>query len=369
MQGSPELAQSFISAVTPGAQSSSLGLTSLILSNNPLSPSFKKELFGSLLSCAPNLLELRLDVSRLTLSDAEALAAYISDSRCQLSKFTANANSMGYAGVKRIVLACQQSYSLEHVEMYANGGDNPWQDVEQAEDDGELQDPSQPAMPVEGEGDGGTMDVVGGSGCGWKLGEPHLRRILIRNTFLKRQVQQEALTILRYARIMLPSNHSRAQTNFAPFVSDKPSPTDQGDPRTSSLTRFQSLPTEIQLAIFSFLGPHLSPAQFLNVVEFATDRGKLPRLFVFPPFSRRTSENGTRSENTAKTPGPKSGSLVRGSRGPGGITIAHKGKALPLQEPSFSSHPPAFQERVEERLRWFQLMGCECYDSLSTKRQ
>ena len=364
--GTSELALSFVSALSfhktePYIFSS---LSYLNLSTNPLSSEFKQALFSSL----PSLVSLRylsLSMTGLDQTDADAIAAYIG--QCRLICFNASSNNIGYRGLKKILTAMKRCYTLEGVEMYANGIGDMDDDVEESSDDNDEEQPGYSDLKK------GQLEV----GVWQRLHfASRLHRILTRNLYLKRTVRNQAFELLRSSRLLLLNrrsandrphseldllvelvakeepHHSSCSIHqhnceclptFHRSYSRAPSPVSINDPDTSnSHFPFTRLPIEIQLMILSELAPILSSSQQIRIFEHAIDKTTLPVLFLYLP-----SSNGRGGVKTIRT--------VGGGARPGADIFGPRSTVTPTCS-------VAENGREKERQRWLELVKCDAYD-------
>jgi hypothetical protein len=307
----------------------------LILSNNPLSAEFKQTFF-TLLPVLPSLQHLHLSFTGLTKVDAGFLASYIdhADRDCKLVDLRANANDMGYWGVRKVVNALRRCWTIEKVELFANGRDVS---DDHDEDDKDTDDEMRHSVPSYIPPQGAITSMAAGSGTGWEDLDENLKNTLARNIYLKRRVIKQALKLLRYCRPLLWQNstpHPDISTVEPLYSKDlecspRPQPTTQDDPSSRNLhttISFMDLPTEIQLSVLSHLAPSLSTSQKLRIFEYASDKTTLPTLRLCLPSSQslppRRQSNGIPdplilglelAPNDIRKRGKKTGSLSRPS--------------------------------------------------------
>lgn len=306
----------------------SSSLYCLNLSSNPLSSGFKQALFASLPSL-PSLHVLALSMTGLNQADTGALAAYIG--QCRLTDFNASANNMGYSGLKRILKAMKRCWTLERVDLYANDIENKGDDEYESSEEERPRNIGLAFMDAE---------------TRWQILECQLRRILSRNSYLKRTVRDQAFELLRYSRLLLlnclpdhgrlnsepdlleelvgqeASHHSRCCHNceclptFHNSQFRTPSPVLIDPPRVStSHFPFTHLPIEIQLTILSHLAPILSSSQHVRIFEHAVDKTTLPDLSLrLPPSS---GAGGILRVTSSSISTHASGGLGGGFAGPG----------------------------------------------------
>ncbi|KAF7310408.1 hypothetical protein HMN09_00582800 [Mycena chlorophos] len=329
-----EIAAKFASALN----SSRLELLSLT-SNRTLSNSFLHE-FLPLLD-APELHELHLSAIGLTAEAAPPIVEYLSSPRCRLHALNCNGNSLGYRGVRSIVRAVERhNFTILTLEMYSNHAESAPTSSDNTEDDEDEE----------------RIDGVASSAAGldaWKANEAHIRRLLLRNSHLKRVTEKDALSLLRYSRPLLLTHSTASATTPATRCDNcscgssslKSAPVDP-DPLQSTNTgfAFRSLPTELQLYIMSFLAPSLSPAQRVRIYTYAASPATLPRttlclsgfpikgtsMCVLDPAMMPFGSSGS---------GGCSGGRCAGSGGKS--VVCHK---------------------EQQRTEWLKTVGCDTYD-------
>lgn len=131
---------------------------------------------------------------------------------------------------------------------------------------------------------------------GWLTLQASMKTILTRNVFSKRQTAREALSLLKYSRLMLqPLSPPETVSSCAECECI---PTVLQNTASPSNSLFHGLPVEIQLAILSQLAPTLSTQQQLKVFTYATDLRTLPSLRLCLPASK--------SSETQRLPDPGS---------------------------------------------------------------
>ncbi|KAF9459681.1 hypothetical protein BDZ94DRAFT_1171238 [Collybia nuda] len=355
--GKPDTLATFIDAVN------SSRLQSLSLANNlNLSDNFVKILLPGLTS--PHLRELYLSALGLSPISIPYITAYLSTpSRCSnLHTFKCNANTLGARGVNAIIEAIEnRNYMLQTVELYSNQLSS-LDLASLSETDNEERDPN-----------------------AWRSSDLHLRRVLDRNKYLKRETEEGALRLLKYARPLLlrcPPETSLSTLDVVPCSSScvcippshSPSEALESSLKTSTPSQYAALPTEIQHHILSFFAPTLSPAQRVRIYRYASDPNTLPQLLPclptrtahpnFKPSSSKLSPN-TPPGNTFCVPDPstlafdpgqnkKVWSFSDGGVGLGGGCAA--GKCM-------GSHNSVLCHREQDRMRWLEVVGCTAYDA------
>jgi hypothetical protein len=219
-----------------------------VTSNRYLSDTFLTHFLSSL--DAPHLHELHCSGISLTPMSGNTISAYISSPRCRLHVLKCNGNSLGLRAIRSIIRAVRDgNYSLRNIEFYANQLET---DVV-GSTDGESE-----------EGQEGMRD--------WVDCEDLLKRLLLRNIHLKREVNNQSLVLLRCARsLLLHSERNGTQVLL------------ENIPTAKSFFSFTSLPLELQHYILSFLAPSLSSYQLVRIFRYASSIQTLPQLL--PPLS------------------------------------------------------------------------------------
>lgn len=318
IRGDAQLATDFVSA--------SPQLSSLVLSSNPLSPEFKRTLF-SLLPELPCLAALHLSMTGLDSTDARALAAYITRG-CKLVELHASSNNMGYKGVRALARAVQHCWTMEKMDVYGN-------DIEADEQD-----------------DSESDDEWGG----WQTLRDDVKNIVARNVFLKSQTAREALTLLKYSRLMLqplPSPETASSCTDCDCVPVTPQNT-QSPPSTSPL---HALPVEIQLAILSQLAPTLSTQQRLRVFAFATDMRTLPSLRLCLPASKSSATQCLPDPGSLAFPSQMTGKRFGSLRRDTTNTNVHT-----CGDGNCMGNKSVLCKRKTDRQKWLGQIGCDSYD-------
>ncbi|KAF9478766.1 hypothetical protein BDN70DRAFT_993960 [Pholiota conissans] len=285
--GTADLAEDFVAALSFSSTSSysTSSLCHLVLTNNPLSPSFRTTLI-SLLSSLPTLQTLNLSMTGLDKDNAFALANYVGNKiqPCKLKELHASGNLMGYRGVRAIVEAVNHCQTMEKVTLYANNAAaiGIVETSESSDEDAAL-------LSVYGTV---SRNYPPDSGCGWRGLERKLKYCISLNLCMKHTTIHEALLLIRYSRMMLrkkvtpPSIRPKASCDDCECLARQPDMNvDHDVPVTSSSDSFSfsNLPMEIQLHILSLLAPLLSTAQRLRIFDYAVDRSTLPSLRLCLP--------------------------------------------------------------------------------------
>jgi hypothetical protein len=294
----------------------------------------------------------------LNQTDADAIAAYIA--QCRLTNFNASSNNIGYRGLKKILKAMKRCWTLEGVEMYANGiGDTSDHDEESGDDSDEEENTRYPSQL-----EGGVWRRLHFA--------TSLKRILSRNLYLKHTIRDQAFELLRSSRLLLLNQRSANDRShseldllvelvakeephhslcsihqynceclptFHRSYSRVPSPVSIKDLDTSnshSHFPFTHLPIEIQLMVLSELAPMLSSSQQVRIFEYAIDKTTLPDLSLHLPSSK----------GRVKT----FWTVCGGRPGPD------------IFGPKFSQGSVPETRRDQERQRWLDLVACDAYD-------
>jgi len=242
----------------------------------------------------PHLRDLCLSITGLTPLSIPYIVSYISSPRCRLHNLSLNGNELGLQGVTDIIQAVEKSnFGLGKLELYSN------QRSKHGVEEGE------------------------------KENEQVLKRALIRNQYLKRQVEREALGLLISARpsLLRPKSIQEVPSTSCPASSPSQPP---------------SLPTEVQLLILSFLAPTLSNAQRIRIYTYASTFSTLPDLL--PRLGSGGSRGGVGLSNP-KHFGPLTG--LSNFKSTGCLEGCIRGILC---------------QREEERGRWLKLVGCDFYE-------
>jgi len=293
-----------IEALTTAINLSVLETLSLT-TNRGLTDSFIEQFLPKLDS--PHLREIHLSAMGLTSRSTPHIIEFISSPRCHLHTFKCNGNSLGSPSVRRIIRAIERSnFGLLRVELYSN-------------------------QSVDGGQTGGAENEASMGLESWKESEKLLKRVLLRNDYLKREIRTEALCLLRLARALLLQRTKANQTVNNPLPQRHSNDSCSCiSAQISSSMSFLCLPTELQLHIFFFLAPTLSSAQRVRIYTYASSHSTLPSLLGFP--SRR---NSVCTFNSSSMSGKMQSGYGGGSRK--GIGVGNK---------------------EEERAKWLAKVGC-----------
>lgn len=269
---------------------------------------------------APRLRELHVNAMGLTVRCASGLAEWISSSGAHsLHTLKCSGNNLGIKGVWEVVHAIEiGNWSLMNVEVYANRlacteipNDNP---------------------PIPQSGRLSSSETE----ASWKDAERALHQVLHqRNAYWKRQVEMDALSLLRYSRtLILRSRGSLSSEDQQPM---------------SSLAResfpFHNLPMELRLHILAVLAPSLSCAQRTRIYDYATDPSTLPPLL---PRLRRDIGHGCVAD-PSRALGASVGFALYSSGG------CAEGKCM-------GSGNSLVCRRAAERTRFLEVVGCHAFE-------
>ncbi|KAF7367493.1 RNI-like protein [Mycena sanguinolenta] len=309
---------------TTALNTSHLELLSLT-TNRSLSDSFV-EVFLPILD-SPHLREVHLSAIGLTPKAAPYLIAYLSSPQCRLHTLKCNGNALGFRAVKSIIRTIERhNFSLSTVELYSNYSVGPASSDNTSEEDD----------------DEGTVDA-------WKASDAHIRRVLLRNTHLKRETAKEALQLLRYARPLLLSSAGHTASTRCSDCSCVEVPAAVTSAVASepkhTLFPFRSLPTELQLYIMSFLAPTLSPAQRIRIYDYASSPATLHRAgLCLPGFPGRMTSPGCVLDPASMQFGMPSSGGCSGGKCAGSLNsvVCHK--------------------EQQQRTEWLTAVGCAAYD-------
>ncbi|KAH0826608.1 hypothetical protein J3R83DRAFT_4972 [Lanmaoa asiatica] len=225
-----------------------------LTSNNQLGDAFVGQFLPFLRS--RHLHELHINTIGLTARSAPVIGGWISgnpqrnsDGACYLQTFKSSGNSLGVNGFWEIVKAIERgNWGITRVEMYANQL---------------VPSPTLPDTETE---------------VAMKDAERALHRVLMRNSYWKRQTEKEALILLRYSRPLLMRRKS------SPITVSLTRPASPPVRTATSLFPFYALPNELKLCILGLLAPSLSSAQRMRICNYASDPSSLPCLL--PPLRR-----------------------------------------------------------------------------------
>ncbi|KAF9010121.1 hypothetical protein BDQ17DRAFT_1347580 [Cyathus striatus] len=272
---------------------------------------------------APHLRELHLSATGLTAASARHIAEFLASPRCRLRVFRCNGNSLG------IKALCN----------HLSESDSDSASSSELGDSGDESIPSQPSS--------------GSAPRGWVVCERMLKRLLFRNMTLKKVVEEEALQLLRYARaILLHSGPSSTLTQSRIETRRSPPP----------MLSFNALPHELQLYIFSFLAPTLSPAQLVRVYQFASSPHTLPPLL---PRLLSSLTSGVHGSSLLCYPDPSLLGFGGGKVWPLGASSASTAGERCGDGQCMGSDKTIVCQRDKDRVQWLETVGCTAYEQRS----
>lgn len=172
---------------------------------------------------SPFLHELTVSYNGLTPDAVPHISSFLTSPRCHLRVVKFSANKLGLRGVWNLVTAMDNNYTLTSVELYSN-------------DEDDEDHPDEQGLPT-------RLEI-------WN----RRNALQTRNDLLRRQVEHEALDLLRHSRALL-----LGLTNQIP-------------------TATFSIPMELQLHILSFFAPTLTASQRVRIFQYASAKETLPRL-------------------------------------------------------------------------------------------
>jgi hypothetical protein len=328
-----------------------------VTTNKYLSDKFLANFLPSL--DAPHLHELQLSAIGLTSSSGKIIASYLSSPRCRLHVLKCNGNSLGLRGIKPVIRAIQShDYTLRSIELYANRlQDEETDSSGGASSDGEADDQK-------------ISSLTGNDILTWMSCEALVKKILLRNNHLKREVNKQSIILLRYARPLLLQSQRRKgpvdtngppQTTLAlPYI---PWGYDMGlgCHKWFPPFRFRSLPLELQHHTLSFLAPSLSSSQRIRVIDYATSTKTLPSLL--PPLSTlsRSVHFGS-GDGVSYVPDPSSIEYALG-----GTIWSLKPSHKPfitsgMADSCIGSSNSLLCKRENERIRFLEVVGCDSFE-------
>ncbi|KAI0761301.1 RNI-like protein [Trametes elegans] len=323
------------------------------------SPKLTDEFFAHFLRSldAPYFREIILSVCGLTQAVAPHLIEYLTSPRCHLHVLKLNGNQLRARAVRSIVRAIRQAnFTLLRMELYAVG-------VSKHPDDSEFSSEDEEDSRVRL----GT----------WQDVENDLKRSLTRNLTLKHLVEKDALTLLRYSRVLLLHPKGRdalpaptavsacsefcscAQLSTSSLFSaiGHPYPL-SSTPTSGSSFPFHRLPTELQLRILSFLAPTLSSAQRIRIFTYASSPSTLPTLLpclsnggcIPDPASPQFTIGGPAAGGFGMNPG-----ITLRKRGGGSVSACANGKCM-------GAGNSVLCRKEAERAQWLASVGCTAFE-------
>jgi len=372
IEGTSKSAEAFVAALPRT-------LTTLVLSNNPLSSPFRQTLLGSL-SKLNHLRRLLMPMTGMDTTDSKILSSYIGGKgpRCSLVDINVSGNSLKFEGIGMVIDAIKFCWSLQKVELFGNyvsGVDLP--DISLYQDDDITISNVMADLSIS---EAEVYRLAQGNGTGISFIDRKLMFLLARNIYLSKEVKKDALNLLKYSRLMLhnsiiqpgssstPQEQVKAQCNDCECIPVAVPPSIAQNTQTSKpqISPFSSIPVEIQLDILLYLAPHLSFRQRIRIFEYAVDKSTLPRLqLCLPTFKGDPST----AKNCIIDPSSLAFASTKIATG-NSQSETKIGSLLPSHAHAHSScvggrclgsHSMVCQRQIEKE-RWLELVGCELYD-------
>ncbi|KAG1862806.1 hypothetical protein DFJ58DRAFT_775269 [Suillus subalutaceus] len=260
---------------------------------------------------APYLRELHVNAMGLTTRCAPGLAEWISSGHtggaCSLHTLKCSGNNLGIKGVWET-----GNWSLMSVEAST-----------------ELPNDN---SPIQQSGHLASSETE----VSWKDAERALHRVLHRrNAYWKRQVEMEALNLLKYSRtVILQSKASLSSADQHPM-----------NDFASESFPFHNLPVELRLHILAVLAPSLSCAQRTRIYDYAADPSTLPPLL---PRLQRDIGHGCIAD-PSRALGASVGFILHSSGGCAEGKCMGTGNSLVCR-------------RDAERAKFLEAVGCRAYE-------
>ncbi|KAF7319929.1 RNI-like protein [Mycena kentingensis (nom. inval.)] len=283
---------------------------------------------------APHLLELHLSAIGLTATSGPLLVEFISSSSCNLHTLKCSGNSLGLRAVRALVRAVERSnFALTSLELYSNSSAaNPPASSDNTEDD-EDEECWNPGSDA------------------WKANDAYIRRVLARNSHLKRVIEKDALCLLRCARPLLLTRSAAPagspQCEDCSCATSSRTPVETISPTSGRGTfPFLFLPTELQLDILALLAPSLSSAQRVRIYDYAASPSTLPparTALCVPGFQVKGASLCVLDPATTMAFGVGGGGCSGGKCAGGG------GKSV-------------LCHKEQQRAEWLKAVGCATYD-------
>lgn len=292
---------------------------------------------------AIHLRELHLSSVGLTSSSSKAIVAYLSSSQCRLHVLKCNGNSLGFRGIKPIICAIHNSnYTLKSVGLHDN----------QLQGKG-----TSPEVLSDEEGSGSqsvafTRDDV----HTWRSYVTLLKKDLLRNSHLEREVHKQAFILLHYARSLLLVSRCRQE-----FVDRKTLPQPHQNSRMSACSSFQfkSLPPELQHHVLSFFAPSLSSSQRVRVIDYATSAKTLPLLFPFLSTISHSSMHADGGNEMICIPDPSNNGYtlesIRSIKTNRNVTLCSAHYCM-------GTSSSLLCRREKERIEFLETVGCNSFE-------
>ncbi|TFK73368.1 hypothetical protein BDN72DRAFT_791004 [Pluteus cervinus] len=319
---------------TQSLNSSTVELLSLTL-NRQLSDDFTSIFLPTLDS--PHLTSLHLSALNLSPLSLPYITEYLSDTqRCRLRTLKCNGNVLGFRAVRSIInTISNHNWRILALELHSNHlADNH---PHGQNGHGGAGGPTGGTTSDGTDDDDDDVDRVMDPNA-WKLLDSEMYRVLNRNATSNKDTAQQALRLLKYARIVLlqpskseggtggqgPLQHPyRPRSSSAGMLSGTifsitstsstapapapPLPTATQPPPTPTTPiippgtfPFLSLPIEIQLYILSLQTPILTPTQRNRIYHYASSLATLPPLL--PRLSTLHGNGGNGGHGHGKSP-------------------------------------------------------------------
>ncbi|KAF9264549.1 RNI-like protein [Marasmius fiardii PR-910] len=340
---------------------SKLGILSLT-TNHSLSDDFT-QLFFPALDCS-HLGELNLSATGITHHSVPFIVDFLTSPRCRLHTLRLNGNIIGFRGVRKIISAIEsRNFTLLNLEMHANQLAGA-----QGSDDTSGEDDNDSVVTQEA----------------WKDSDSLLKRILTRNSHLKRAVEKEALELLVFSRVLLlrsskgPQRVGRSiqpRSDSCSCISDSSHSPSSNTDRSGDILPFTAFPTELQLQILSLLAPTLSPRQRFNIFAYASSPSTLPSLLPClssissktkvcipdPTNSMMDTTGGIGPEDAEIGVGvdPRPGSTFKRPVWSLSNAPKHNGCA---SGKCMGNAGSVLCHRLQERMKWLEEVNCTAYD-------
>ncbi|KAL0065461.1 hypothetical protein AAF712_007525 [Marasmius tenuissimus] len=354
--GSPQVLLSFTRALNRSK------LRILSLTTNRFGDNLS-QVFFPVLDC-PTLGELHLSAIGATYHSVLSITDFLACPRCRLHTLKLNGNNFGYGGVRKIIRTLESdNFTILSLELHANNFAGPQDSDNTSGDDND--------------------EVVGPDS--WKDGEALLKRVLMRNLHLKREVEKEALGLLVCSRATLlrSGEGSRLAATNQPCsetctcIPNTGRPIARHEPSVATHAfPFQLLPTELKLHILSLLAPTLSPMQRFTIFTHASSPATLPQLL--PCLSSVSSESKVCIPDPTNSMMSAAGGIGHEDPELGAVTTPNpKPTIWPISNPApkhsgcasgkcMGGTGSVLCHRMQERVRWLKAVKCTAYDPTFT---
>jgi len=293
---------------------------------------------------AIHLRELHLSSVGLRSSSSKVIVAYLSSSRCRLHVLKCNDNSLGFRGIKPILSAIHNSnYTLKSVELQDNQLQGKETSPEAFSDEEGLGSQSVPFT---------RNDVHT-----WRSYVTLLKKDLLRNSHLEREVHKQAVILLHYARSLLLVSRCRQESVDRKIL---PQPNQNNRMAACSSSQFKSLPLELQHHILSFFAPSLSSSQRVRVIDYATSAKTLPSLFPFLSTISHSSMHADGGNEMICIPDPpNNGHALRES-----IRSIKTNRNITLCSAHYcmGTSNSLLCRREKERIEFLETVGCNSFE-------